>query len=196
MFTPFKEQVFIVLALSGTYIDPRVVPGFRYRVRKLGSDCFFFNGKAMALVGLGMGYGKRITFEGDTLNHNSNYFYSDTHPNGYGFSLVAAEPNDLFVVHDDTRPVAEARLENVLIEKELSSEVKENGSLVKKVAITFTCTVQYFGDKHGLMPLYTSERLHLDGMAIIVRNKRACKAYTKVIKHVELQHFGNVTLEA
>lgn len=185
-----------MLTLSGTYVDRSVVPGFRFQVRKLGTERYLFKGKAMTVVNIGMGYGKRITFEGETLNHNSNYFYSDTHPEGYGFSLVAAEPEDLFVVHDDTRPVAEARLEMVLNEKELSSEVEEDGSFVKKVAITFTCSIEYSGNKHGLMPLYTSERLQLDGMAIITRNRRARKAYTKFIKNVDLQHHGNCTFEA
>lgn len=185
-----------MLILSGTYIDPSVVAGFRYRVRKLGSEQFLFKGKAMRLMSIGMGYGKRLTFEGETLNHNSNYFYSDTHQEGYGFSLVAAESRDLFTVHADMRLVAEARLLDVIIEKELSSEVEEDGSLVKKVAVTFTCDINYSGDRHGLMPLYTSERLHLEGMAIVIRNKRAREAHTKFINNVDLPHFGNCAFQA
>lgn len=70
----------------GTYVDPRIVPGFRYRVRLAGSKKRFFNGRALRLVSVGMGYAKRITFEPDQerLNESENHFWSDSNPDGYG----------------------------------------------------------------------------------------------------------------
>ncbi len=53
----------MILALSGTYVDPRITPGFQYRVRQLGSGKYLFKGRAMTLQSIGMGYGKRITFK-------------------------------------------------------------------------------------------------------------------------------------
>uniref|UniRef100_A0A194ALR1 Uncharacterized protein n=1 Tax=Pinctada fucata TaxID=50426 RepID=A0A194ALR1_PINFU len=58
------------LPVIGFYIDERVSPGFTYRVRYVGSERHVFGGKPRMLQSIGMGYGKRMTFRGDTLNHN------------------------------------------------------------------------------------------------------------------------------
>lgn len=74
------------LPVVGTYVDPRIVPGFRYKVRVAGSKGRLFNGQALRLNSIGMGYAKRITFECDpnNLNESQNHFWSDSNPDGYG----------------------------------------------------------------------------------------------------------------
>ena len=48
------------------------------------------------LQSIGCGYGKRLTFEGDSACSNDNYFWSDTHPEGCGFAIQALLPGDSF----------------------------------------------------------------------------------------------------
>lgn len=78
-------KILSVLALTGTYVDAQIVPGFYYRVRRVGgdNDDYLFNGEPRQLMSVGMGYGKRVTFKGDNALDNSDfYFYSDTEQEG------------------------------------------------------------------------------------------------------------------
>jgi hypothetical protein len=61
-----------------------------------------FNGRALQLLSIGRGYSKRLTFEADTnsLNNNSNYFWSDSNPNGFAFELEVVSPGDKFTLQD------------------------------------------------------------------------------------------------
>lgn len=74
------------LPVIGTYVDPRILPGFRYKVRPAESKKKIFNGQALRLVSIGMGYAKRLTFEPEAnqLNTSENHFWSDSIPCGYG----------------------------------------------------------------------------------------------------------------
>lgn len=96
----------------GVYIDKRVVPGFKYRVRplpKLGKPSTMlpclFNGKGLTLKTIGRGYARRFTFEADKnkLNDNENYFWSDNHPDGCAFELEVISDGDKFTVYDANR---------------------------------------------------------------------------------------------
>ena len=62
---------------------------------------------------------------GEKLNENSNYFYSDTQPDGYGFSLVAVEAGNVFDICDqDNCVVGRATVESVdTMHKEIASKV-------------------------------------------------------------------------
>ncbi|OQR69302.1 hypothetical protein BIW11_01874 [Tropilaelaps mercedesae] len=82
------------LAVIGTHVDRRVIPGFMYRVRVTGSPDYLFDGQAMLLESVGRGYGKRITFESESYNEPRNYFYSDTAPEGYAFAPIAIRVGD------------------------------------------------------------------------------------------------------
>lgn len=186
-----------MLTLSGTYVDRHIVPGFRYRVRKLGRSSVsggsqLFGGRALLLQSIGRGYGKRITFKGETLNSNSNYFYSDTHDDGYGFSLISVENGNMFTVSDiDSHMVGEATVIMVDSQHERNTEIASDGSIIKELDVTFTCTIDYW-QHHGMMPLYSQEQLKLSGLAVIQRNRPV----TKYIKEIELPHHGLVTFEA
>lgn len=86
------------LCFPGTYIDPRIIPGFHYRVRPAGSRRYLFEGRSMLLQSVGMGYGKRITFKPDTLNAPENYFWSDSHTEGLGMEPRAIYPGMKFTI--------------------------------------------------------------------------------------------------
>jgi hypothetical protein len=61
-----------------------------------------FNGRALQLLSIGRGYSRRLTFEADTnsLNNNSNYFWSDSSPDGFAFELEVVSPGDKFTLQD------------------------------------------------------------------------------------------------
>ena len=59
---------------TGVFVHPSIVPGFRYYVRHCDKQNYLFEGRALALVSVGLGYGKRLTFSGDSLNENNNFF--------------------------------------------------------------------------------------------------------------------------
>lgn len=94
----------------GVYIDRRIIPGFKYRVRPLpaigGGDSMskkcLFNNRALTLTSIGRGYARRFTFEADLnqLNNNDNYFWSDNRPEGYAFELEVVSEGDKFTIFD------------------------------------------------------------------------------------------------
>ena len=86
--------------VSGTYVDPRIMPGFYYRVRPAGSKQLLFEGRSLLLMSIGPGYGKRITFMPDrqSLNASNNFLWSDSHPDGLGFEPRAVHAGMKFVV--------------------------------------------------------------------------------------------------
>ncbi|CAG9786770.1 unnamed protein product [Diatraea saccharalis] len=96
------------LPVIGTYVDPRVIPGFHYRVRPAGSRRHLFEGRSLLLQSIGMGYGKRITFKPDTLNAPENYFWSDSHPEGIGMEPRAIHPGMKFSISGNGGVLGEA----------------------------------------------------------------------------------------
>lgn len=102
------------------------MPGFRYRVRRLRSDKYLFDGQALVLQSIGLGFAKRITFEGNSYNFNDNYFWSDSDPNGFAFALEAVRPGDqLSIIDGNGSLVGEVKVEAVpFLQEELSSKVR------------------------------------------------------------------------
>lgn len=97
----FEESSASCFFSSGFHVDESICPGFRYRVRYMGSKDFLFDGEPRMLQSIGLGYGKRLTFSGETLNNNENYFWSDSRPEGYAFTVSAVEAGDKFVIYDE-----------------------------------------------------------------------------------------------
>lgn len=183
---------------SGTYVEKDIVPGFPYRVRCLGTDNYLFGGSPKLLQTIGMGYGKRLTFEGSSLNgNNTNYFYSDSSPSGYAFSVVAVRPGDRYVVVDDCRrPVGEATVDGVEHQQEIAPGDTDNGGVVKHLQVSFSCTVRYGGQPHGYMSLYADKSLCLTGVAVLDKPKGARRSSAPRIEQVQLPHFDSCVFEA
>lgn len=181
----------LCLVLSGTYVDKRIMKGWQYKVRALGNCQKLFGGHALTLQSIGMGYGKRITFESAKLNVNMNYFWSDSQPEGYAFSLEVLHNDTTFHIHDDDdRQIGTAYVEAVdVAQTELSTNVNKKGCVTKKVAVTFCCLLQYGADPHGVLSLYSKQQLHLTGIAISEKSKHARKASLKMV-NVSLPTFG------
>lgn len=89
-------------------MDPRIIPGFSYKVRPNDRKQHLFNGRALRLISIGMGYAKRLTFEPDSLVEPNNYLWSDNHPDGLGLEPRAVEKGMRFAVMVDGQKLGEA----------------------------------------------------------------------------------------
>ncbi len=180
--------------ISGTYVGKSIAPGFKYRVRILGSHQYVFNGHPRFLQSIGMGYGRRITFEGDCLNSNFNYFYSDTRPQGYGFEIVALETGYRFGIQNEQGfTIGDGIVTEVISQKEIQS-IQEGTTLQKCIGVIFTCDVTYGSTHQGLVPLRTEDSLQLSGIAKVEKSNGQRKAVTRVIEPLELPCYGQCTL--
>ncbi|KAJ0176590.1 hypothetical protein K1T71_007769 [Dendrolimus kikuchii] len=136
------------LPVIGTYVDPRIVPGFHYRVRPAGSRRHLFEGRSLLLQSIGMGYGKRITFKPDCLNAPENYFWSDSHPEGIGMEPRAIHPGMKFTITGNGGLLGEASvfradLPQVEEKTEYVDVPGKRGKAVKKyIHVDVTCHVK------------------------------------------------------
>lgn len=165
----------------GTYVDKRVVPGFRYRVRVNRTSRQLFDGRALTLESVGRGYGKRITFQAPVggLNENDNYFYSDTIAQGYGFSPVAVEVGDRFRVRDsgnDEEPCGDLVVGELLRDQsELGTEVLQDGTIEKRIRVSFYA--KFLSVSNRLLDRQlTWNRVKVSAVALLAKSRRAHEA--------------------
>lgn len=170
------------------------MPGFNYRVRVLGTEKYLFDGKALLLERIGIGYGKRLTFQGETLNRNSNYFWSDSQPEGYGFAIELLKEGTSFDICDEeNRFIGTAKVESVdPHQQEVSCQVHD-GAIEKHVSLTFTCTVHYSAEPHGLMSLRSQELIQVSGVAVAIKSKKQKTAVIKCVNDISLPYRGSCT---
>lgn len=164
--------------LTGTYVDKDIIPGFRYKVRKNLSEEYLFGGEAKHLESIGTGYGKRITFEGETLNENENYFWSDSSVNGYGFTFQAISNEDVLNILDTKTGRLSGRIliNNPSLKTDviLSTSIGERGYVEKEVEVYFSCDV-ILNDITNHQNLFV-ENTAVRGKAIVVRENLSSKA--------------------
>ncbi|ROT69316.1 hypothetical protein C7M84_012510 [Penaeus vannamei] len=179
------------LPVVGTYVDPNIVTGFCYQVRPVDAK------KALFQVGPSPGYRmgtERITFASDKHNINDNYFWSDTHPEGYGFALRLVQEGDKFTLRDaNGYSVATAEVIGLLgPQTEVSHRVLENGGIEKRAQVSVLCNVSYFDEPHAeLRPVAIS------GVAVSLRAKGArAVASLKKIKECSVGGERGYTLVA
>jgi len=135
------------IPVVGTYVDPRVIPGFHYKVRPNNRKNHLFGGRALRLLSIGMGYAKRLTFEPDSLINPDNYLWSDNHPDGLGLEPRAVHKGMKFIVQAgeqvlgeatvfrDDRPQFEEKMEKVEV-------CPGQYAIVKHIHIDVTCHIQ------------------------------------------------------
>lgn len=90
----------------GVYIDKRILPGFKYRIRPLPDlnhaneklKCMF-SGNALTLKSIGRGYARRFTLI-DEKRNVEEHFWSDNRQEGYAFELEVISECDKFTVFD------------------------------------------------------------------------------------------------
>ncbi|KOB75435.1 Uncharacterized protein OBRU01_04639 [Operophtera brumata] len=147
------------MPVIGVYIDPRVRTGFRYKVRPMQDvdaspmsvkPRYLFGGKALTLQSIGRGFARRLTFEplGSTLNDNTNYFWTDSRPEGFVFEIEAVSIGDKFTIYDANHE-PQGILEVVQQQKnqiELDQKISVDGSIDKRVKINTLCKVEWYED--------------------------------------------------
>lgn len=179
--------------VSGVYVDSRVCPGFRYRVRRAGSNQYFYKNEARTLESIGMGYGKRLTFTGDQLNNNECYFWSDSEPVGYAFSIHAVDEGQKFLLMDSEEAVVGEGVVASIHEpqEEISMNAGKNG-VTKRVNVTLTFSLTYYHrHHHGLVDIMVHENQEtISGEAVLHKARGSRKASLVAIENIFLQRFG------
>lgn len=173
------------LPVIGTYVDPRIVPGFHYRVRPAGCRRHLFEGRSLLLQSVGMGYGKRITFKPDKLNAPENYFWSDSHPEGIGMEPRAIQPGMKFTITGNGGLLGEASvfradLPQVEEKTEYVDVPGKRGKAVEKyIHVDVTCHVKLATTGGGSV----DSEVHLmkvSGVALV--RKEPGQAVAKLVK--------------
>lgn len=180
---------------TGFDIDSRIVPGYRYYVRYIGTNQYLFNGEARRLISIGLGYGRRMTFEGDSLNFNDNYFWSDSTPSGFAFSVEAVKEGDVYQISDaNSQEIGCAEVEKVDFPQIEESTHMEGKSVVKNVKVRFACFLKMNTYNQRLINVNTHDVEVIEGTAELVKEKGSNEATVRCIKDVYFQSLGWCTL--
>jgi len=144
-----------------------------------------------------MGYGKRLTFTGKTKNNNECYFWSDSEPSGFAFSISAVDDTHKFSVLDsEDTIVAEGVVTQVHEQQEETDMAVSKDGITKWVNVTLTCAITYHNrHHHGLMDMMALEDTEtFMGSAVLRKARRSRKAELVAVENVFLQRLGNCTL--
>jgi len=162
---PYEQPV------VGTYVDPRITSGFHYRVRPVHTTKCLFEGKALLLEAIGRGYGKRLSFQGDTAMENDNYFWSDSQPDGFAFCIQSIFPEMYFrIENDEDKVVGNATVFRTDIpEVEESSTVLPDGSIQKIIIVDFTTHM-------NLVNCTDEKMVRVSGKSTVLKPKRTPKS--------------------
>uniref|UniRef100_A0A1B6ESN8 Uncharacterized protein n=2 Tax=Cuerna arida TaxID=1464854 RepID=A0A1B6ESN8_9HEMI len=180
------------IPVIGTYIDPRIVTGFEYRVRMAGPPRkHFFQGRALRLVSIGAGYGKRITFTPDRLNEPNNYFWSDTHPDGLGFEPRAVHVGQRFYISAGGLRLGEADVFRAdapqYEERQELVQTKDGTTIIKYIYIDVTCHVTMDTTSAGMLSsAEDSHTMRVSGTAVVARAPRQSCAKLLRVENIGL----------
>ena len=140
-----------------------------------------------------MGYGKRLTFRGDTLNQNDAFFWSDSHPQGFAFIIRAVNDGERFVIYDAANVVVgDAKVEKADdIQMEEKTECT-NGAVTKYVRVRLTCSIIIHRRHHNdLIEMQDNNNVQVvEGIAEVLKPKGARQATTLKITDVVLPRVG------
>uniref|UniRef100_A0A0A9YBD2 Exoglucanase A n=3 Tax=Lygus hesperus TaxID=30085 RepID=A0A0A9YBD2_LYGHE len=183
------------LPVIGTYVDPRIVPGFHYKVRPaFGKRRPLFGGRALRLMSVGMGYGKRITFAPDVLNAPENFFWSDSHPDGLGFEPSAVRAGMNFEVHAGELRLGEAnvfRADTPQKEEKQKIDVDTKGrkTITKYIHIDMVCHV-VMDTRYDETP--EPHIMHISGTAVVAKGPTDAEAKILRIENIGLDSQLNI----
>lgn len=177
-------------------MDDRICPGFKYHVRYLGSDREVFEGEPRALLSVGMGYGKRLTFKGEKLNLNDCYFWTDNNPEGYGFSISVISKGEIYVIYDSlNQRIGDVIIESVELPQIEQSMTCSKGDVTKIVRARFTCSIRYHNKlEDTLYDIANQDLQTVEGKVEVVKSRRSKEATVVCIKEVAFEKVGNCTL--
>ncbi|XP_052811561.1 uncharacterized protein LOC128239116 [Mya arenaria] len=185
------------LGVKGLELDRRIAPGFRYTVRYIDTSEYLFEGEARRLESIGLGYARRLTFQGDRLNFNDCFFWTDSNPNGFAFTIEAVREGDAYrVVDADGQEVGHVEVHKVDFPQiELGTKIEDNSSVVKNVRVRFACSVKHthFSD-HSLINVNTQDFEIVEGIAELVKGRGQKEAVVRCVRDVHFKSLGRCTL--
>lgn len=183
------------LPVIGTFIDPSILPGFSYKVRKCCGE-ELFDGKPRHLMSIGMGYGKRMTFCKSSKLDNDNVFWSDSSAKGYAFSLIVISEKQRFVAYDGyDRPTATVSVSDATLHQMEIKQVVAEGTVTKIVRTHFVASIEYEPLPHGVLNIRSDvDNEILEGFGYIVKEKRSKIACLKRIDNVMIPSVGKCYL--
>ncbi|XP_045198168.2 uncharacterized protein LOC123552517 [Mercenaria mercenaria] len=184
------------LSVKGFEIDSRIVPGFRYTVRYIGTKEYLFDGEARRLETIGLGYGRRMTFQGDSLNFNDCFFWSDSIPEGFAFNIDALREGDAFTIADaESQLIGTVEVQKVEFPQIEKDTFIEGNAVVKNVKVRFACFVKLFNHHNqNLVNVNTQDFEVVEGIAQTVKERGSKEAVVKRISDVHFNSLGKCTL--
>lgn len=181
------------MPVIGVFVDQRICPGFKYQVRRIGCDRCLWD-KARYLQSIGLGYGRRLTFASDHLDNSDQcFFWSDSEPNGFAFSIQAVEVGQKFIIQDSQETeVGESMIEKIVgTQQELSMDVGKIG-IMKRIQVAFVCDISYYQQPdHDLKELLCRESLELVGEVVLSKPRSSREASIVSIEKVFLPRLGH-----
>ncbi|XP_033740582.1 LOW QUALITY PROTEIN: uncharacterized protein LOC117327630 [Pecten maximus] len=183
--------------VKGFYVDRRVCPGFRYKVRFVSRRDDVFDGKGRCLLSVGMGYGKRLTFKGDKLNVNDCFFWSDNDEDGYAFSHDVLEKGEKFILYDsNSQPIGDVVVESATECPQIEESMETTKTHIKKVVrVRFACVINYHTRFHGSLVEVNNQDIEIvEGLVDVIKQRREREAQVQCIRNVHLMRAGDCTL--
>ncbi|KAK4872871.1 hypothetical protein RN001_014900 [Aquatica leii] len=184
------------MPVVGTYVDPRIIPGFCYKVRPNDRKEHLFEGRALRLCSIGMGYAKRLTFEPDSLVAPNNYLWSDNHPDGLGLEPRAVHTGMKFTIMAGDQQLGEAsvfRADAPQREEKMIKVATVSGkcAIIKYIHINVTCHVKLAstGGKSSEKDEYL---MRVYGLAVVRKDPNSAKARVLRVENVGLDSQLNI----
>lgn len=176
------------------------MPGFRYHVRNLGTEDYLWEKEARRLESIGLGYGRRLTFKGDTLNFNDCFFWTDSSPNGFAFTINAIKEGDEFSIIDaDHQHIGTAIVQDTEFPQIEEETIVKGTAIVKTVKVRFSCFVKHNNLNLGagsLINVNAQDFEMVEGIAELVKERGSKEAVVRCIKNVYFQSYGKCNLHS
>ncbi|XP_057650884.1 uncharacterized protein LOC130890683 [Diorhabda carinulata] len=175
------------IPVVGTYVDPRIIPGFFYKVRPNDRRNHLFGGRALRLLSIGMGYAKRLTFQPDSLVEPDNYLWSDSHPDGLGLEPRAVHKGMKFVLESGDVVLGEAtvfRDDLPQVEEHMERIKTPNGEAVQKyIFIDVLCHIR-LARTGGASTENEEHLMRVTGLAVVRKEPKASEANVIRIENI------------
>ncbi|KAJ8922163.1 hypothetical protein NQ315_004098 [Exocentrus adspersus] len=177
------------IPVVGTYVDPRVIPGFYYKVRPNDRKEHLFDGRALRLLSIGMGYAKRLTFQPDSLVSPNNYLWSDNHPDGLGLEPRAVHKGMKFIIKAGDQVLGEAqvfRADHPQFEEKMEKFKTPTGYAVQKyIHIDVICHIR-LARTGGASTENDDFLMRVSGLAVVRKEPRASEARVIRVENIGL----------
>ncbi|XP_019872693.1 uncharacterized protein LOC109600939 isoform X2 [Aethina tumida] len=184
------------IPVVGTYVDPRIIPGFYYKVRPNDRKEHLFDGRALKLLSIGMGYAKRLTFQPDSLVSPDNYLWSDNHPDGLGLEVRAVRKGLAFVVKASDKILGEAtvfRADKPQMEERMEKVPTASGQFAIEKYIHIDVMCHFKLARTGGASTENDEHLmRVCGLAVVRKEPKASEARVVRVENVGIDSQLNV----